>query len=201
MSSEFIERSGVDLRMGGRYSLASRRDALGNRREFACRTTRVSPFQMIIDAPVLGPTGERVVSYFDEFGKLDGWISDVVAGGFLIELAVTKERREKLAGTLIWLEKKQKDAALLDARAQKRIIPANPHSTLIFADGSTLGCFVIDMSPSGAAVSADIEPEIGTPLAVGRSVGRVVRRFAEGFAVRFMQTQDRELLERMVIRT
>lgn len=201
MSSEFLESKAVDLRMGGRYSLASRRDALGNRREFACRTTRVSPFQMIVDAPVLGPTGERVISYFDEFGKLDGWITDVVAGGFLIELAVTKERREKLAGTLTWLERKQRDAALLDAREQKRIIPANPHSTLIFADGTTLGCFVIDMSPSGAAVSADIEPEIGMPLAIGRSIGRVVRRFAEGFAVKFIEVQEASRLEHMVIRT
>jgi hypothetical protein len=199
-TNEFSDRLAVDLRMGGRYSLASRRDALGKRREFACRTTRVSPFQMIVDAPVLAPAGERVISYFDEFGKLDGWISGTVEGGFLIDLAVSRERREKLAGTLVWLEKKQKDAALLDARAQKRIIPEKPHSTLIFADGSTLGCFVIDMSPSGAAVSADIVPEIGTPLAVGRSVGRVIRHFAEGFAVKFVQVHDMDNLEHMVIR-
>jgi hypothetical protein len=194
-----MKQRAVDVRLGGRYSLANRRDQQGNRREFACRTSRVSPFQMMVSVPVVGTVGERVISYFSEFGKLDGWVSSVVKDGFLIDLAVTREKREKLAGTLTWLEKQQNDPNCRDARGQERIIPANPHSTLIFADGSTLGCFVIDMSVTGAAVSADIVPEIGTPLAVGRSIGRVVRQFREGFAVKFVQQQDRERLEDVVI--
>jgi hypothetical protein len=60
---------------------------------------------------------------------------------------------------------------------------------LIFRDGTTMDCLVIDVSSSGVAVSADAEPQIGTPLAVGRSVGRVVRRFAEGFAFQFEQPE------------
>jgi hypothetical protein len=195
---EFFGRRAVNIRIGGRYVLASRRDLQGNRREFACRTARISPFQMLIAAPVLGPIGERVISYFGEFGKLDGWITQVVQGGFLIDITATKKGREKLAGKLCWLEKQQKDASLLDARQQKRLIPENPHSTLILANGSMTSCFVIDMSPSGVAVSADIELEIGTRLAVGRGVGRVVRRFNEGFAVQFDKLQDVKLLEWVV---
>src|SRR5438132_13028469 len=110
--SEFMGRAAVDLRTGGRYSLASRRDMQGNRREFACRTTRISPFQMLIAAPVLGPQGERVISYFGELGKLDGWITDVVEGGFLIDIAATRKTREGLATKLSWLEKKQRDAVI-----------------------------------------------------------------------------------------
>jgi hypothetical protein len=172
----------------------------GNRREFACRTSRVSPFQMMISVPVLGAVGERVVSYFGEFGKLDGWVSQHVENGFLIDLAVPKEKRAQLAGKLSWLEKRQKET-VIDARTQERIIPENPHSTLIFADGSTLGCFVIDMSVTGAAVSADVQPAIGAPLAVGRSVGRVIRHFAEGFAVKFERPVDRDYLEHLIIKT
>ena len=71
-----------------------------------------------------------------------------------------------------------------DGQGQERIVPENPHSTLIFSDGSALGCFVIDMPRTGATVSADFEPAIGSPLAVGRSVGPVVRHFQEGFAVK-----------------
>jgi hypothetical protein len=59
---------------------------------------------------------------------------------------------------------------------------------------------VIDMSVTGAAVSSEFQPALGTPLAVGRTVGRVVRHFAEGFAVQFVEQQDIEQLERMVIR-
>lgn len=192
-----MERRAVELRTGGRYSLANRRDMQGNRREFACRTSRISPFQMLVDAPVLGPKGERVITFFGELGKLDGWITDVTQSGFLLDLAVTKKAREGLASKLVWLEKKQRDA-VVDVRRQKRLIPENPHTNLIFADGTTVCCFVIDVSPSGVAVSADVEPEIGTRLAVGRAVGHVVRRFNEGFAVQFDSLCDASTLEEMI---
>jgi hypothetical protein len=195
--NEFMQRHAVDLRTGGRYSLSNRRDMQGNRREFACRTTRISPFQMLIAAPVLGPKGERVISHFGELGKLDGWIIDVLQGGFLVDIAATRKARQGLAAKLSWLEKKQRDA-VIDLRKQHRLVPENPHTNLIFADGTTLSCFVIDVSPSGVAVSADIEPEIGTRLAVGRAVGHVVRRFNEGFAVKFDRLLDMDYLEQMV---
>ena len=199
MSTDLLGRHSIDIQLGGRYSLANRRDLQGNRREFACRTSRVSPFQMMVSVPVVGAVGERVISYFGEFGKLDGWIAGHVDGGFMLDLAVGKDKREQLAGKISWLEKQQKEI-VRDARAQERVVPENPHSTLIFADGSQAGCFVIDMSVSGAAVSADVQPEIGSPLAIGRSVGRVIRHFREGFAVKFIRPVERDVLEQLVIK-
>lgn len=199
MSTAFLEQDAFDLRLGGRYSLANRRDVSGNRREFACRTSRVSPRQMMISVPVVGTVGERVISYFGEFGKLDGMITDVVQGGFMIDLVATKARREQLATKLTWLDRQQKDT-VVDGRAQERIVPEAPHSSIVLADGSTTTCFVIDMSVSGAAVSSELQPEIGTPLAVGRVVGRVIRHFNEGFAVKFVEQQRPDWLERLVIR-
>ena len=197
--SALIPSNAFDLRLGGRYSLANRRDAQGDRREFACRTSRVSPYHMKVDVPVMGGVGERVISYFGEFGKIDGWIRETVKGGFVFELAVARAIREQLASKMSWLDKQQREA-VVDARAQERIVPANPHSELMFADGHTETCLVIDMSASGVAVSAETQPAIGTPLAVGRTVGRVVRHSREGFAVRFIELQDRELLEHLIIR-
>lgn len=194
-AAAFFRKRAVDVRTVGRYSLASRYDETGKRREFACRTTRISPFQMLVAAPILGPKGERVIAYFGEFGKLDGFITDIVEGGFLLDLAGDKAQRQKLANKLEWLEKRQKDPSLVDVRGEQRIVPENPHTTLLFADETALTAFVIDVSPSGVAVSADIEPEMGTRLAVGRTVGSVVRRFDEGFAVKFDQLQDPERLE------
>ena len=39
-------------------------------------------------------------------------------------------------------------------------------------------------------MSADIQPTVGTPLAVGSFVSRVVLHLANGFAVQFFQLQD-----------
>ena len=71
---------------------------------------------------------------------------------------------------------------------------------MIFADGTYRDCFIIDMSASGAAVSADVQPDLGMPLAIGSCVGRVVRHFREGFAIKFVGAQNEAQLEKLVAR-
>ena len=199
-AQEFLKQRAVNVTVGGRYSLANWYDHHGNRREFACRTSRVSPFRMLVSVPVIGKVGERVVSYFGDFGKLDGWIADTVAGGFLVDLETDKAQREKLARKLTWLEQKQNDPSLIEARESGRIVPKSPHSTVIFADGTYRDCFIIDMSVSGAAVSSEVLPDLGMPLAIGACVGRVVRHFREGFAVKFVAPQNEQHLEKLIAR-
>jgi hypothetical protein len=155
---------------------------------------------MIVDVPVVGKVGDPITSFFSDFGEIEGFISDTMAGAFLLELEVTPSMREKFASKLAWLESKQKNPGTPDARKNARIIPASPHSTLILADGTTHGCFVIDMSVSGVAVSAQVQPPIGMPLAVGACIGRVVRLLPDGFAVKFVELQDRLDLNRLIVR-
>jgi hypothetical protein len=198
---KFLKQRAVNVVVDGRYTLPNWYDPQGRPRSFACRTSRVSPFRMMVAVPVVGKIGDRLSTYFGDFGRLEGHISDTVAGGFLLDLALSYAERKKFATKLTWLEKKLQDPAVRDHRKQARIVPENPHSILTFASGSMHNCFVIDMSPSGAAVSADVQPPVGTPLAVGACVGRVVRHLELGFAVQFVEQQPRDVLERLVIRT
>jgi hypothetical protein len=197
---EFLTQRAVNVALGGQYTLARWFDAQGKPRTFACRTSRVSPFRMMVAVPVVGKIGDPITSYFGDFGKLDGVISDAASGSFLLELEMTKTMREKFASKLTWLDKKQKNPAIRDGRKQARIVPASSHSTLTFADGDTRNCFIIDMSASGAAISAEVQPPIGMPLAVGACVGRVIRHLPDGFAVKFVEEQKRNDLERLVMR-
>ncbi|MDB5500504.1 MAG: type pilus assembly PilZ [Tardiphaga sp.] len=197
---DFLKQRAVNIVVGGNYELPNWLDAQGRPRNFACRTSRVSPFRMIVAAPVVGRVGDQITSYFGDFGSLEGRISDTTAGEFLLELNMTGAMRQKMADKLSWLEKKLKDASVQDARRQARIIPAVPHSALTLADGSIHSCFIIDVSVSGAAVSADLQPAIGTPLAVGACIGRVVRHLPDGFAVQFVEPQNRADLERRIAR-
>ena len=196
----FLKQRAVNIAVNGSYSLQRRwYDAQGKLRSFACRTTRVSPFRMMVEVPVVGHVGERVTSYFREFGELEGVISDTKHGGFLVDVEMTAARRARLAEQLAWLERKFRDASVEDVREDARIIPPAAHSVLILADGSVHGCFIIDISSSGAAVSAEVQLPIGTPLAVGACVGRVIRVFETGFAVRFVERQDLDDLSRRII--
>jgi hypothetical protein len=197
---KFLKQRAVNVVVDGRYTLPNWYDPQGRPRSFACRTSRVSPFRMMVAVPVVGKIGDRLSTYFGDFGRLEGHISDTVAGGFLLDLALSYAEREKFATKLTWLEKKLQDPAVRDHRKQARIVPENPHSILTFASGTMHNCFVIDMSPSGAAVSADVQPPVGTPLAVGACVGRVVRHLELGFAVQFVEQQPRDVLEQLVIR-
>jgi hypothetical protein len=197
---QFLKQRAVNVTVDGRYTLPNWYDPQGRPRSFACRTSRISPFRMMVAVPVVGSVGQRLSTYFGDFGRLDGHVSETVSGGFVLDLAMPYAERERFASKLTWLEKKQQDPAVRDLREQARIIPESPHSTLTFADGTTASCFVIDVSAAGAAISADVLPPIGTPLAVGACVGRVVRLLELGFAVKFVERQNPEYLERLVVR-
>jgi hypothetical protein len=188
----------VIVNVPGQYSLASKRDSTGERRVFACKAVNISTGGLALLAPVIGPLGDRVAVTLDHFGRLPGTIIRHLSRGFVMSIAGSDEERDRLMSRLIWFEQhRHHDVA--DGRKHGRIVPRNPYSTLILPDGGTMTCLVIDMSASGAGVSADIVPKIGTVLAVVRVVGRVVRRFAEGFAIEFIKLEDLQTLERRLI--
>ena len=194
----FLKQRSVRVVVGGSYILPHWYDQHGKLRKFACRTSRVSPFRMLVDAPVIGKTGDTVTSYFAEFGKLKGVIADAIGGSFLVDLTMPPERRAQMSDQLGWLEAHQNDPSVKDSRTHARIVPAVPHSTVTMADGSVHGCFIINLSISGAAVSSSVQPSVGTPLAVGACVGRVVRTLPDGFAVQFVEEQRRSEMERLI---
>jgi len=199
-TEKFLKQRAVNIAVDGHYTLPNWYDPEGRLRTFACRTNRVSPYRMIVDVPVVGKVGDYLTSYFRDFGKLDGRISDTKPGCFLLELDVTYATRQRIANKLTWLEQKEKDPEVIELRKSSRVIPAKSHTTLTLADGAVHECFVIDMSVTGAAVSSEMELTVGTPLAIGACVGRVVRVFPSGFAVGFVERQNQYDLERLVIR-
>ena len=196
---DFLNQRAVKVIVGGSYSLPNWYDPGGKLRSFACRTTRVSPFRMIVDVPVVGKVGDRLTTYFRDFGKFEGSISDTMERGFLLELEMTRQRREKLSETLTWIAKKQQHPEVIDLRGDARFVPPNPHSTLTLSDGSIHPCFIIDYSVSGVAVSSAVQPPVGMPLAVGACVGRVVRLLPNGVAIQFVERQTNLDLDRLVV--
>lgn len=196
----FLRQRAVSIAVDGSYTLPNWYDCEGRLRTFACRTTRVSPFRMIVDVPVVGKVGDRLSSYFRDFGKFAGHISDTMDGSFLLELEMTRPERERLADKLTWLEKRQADPGLAEARGHPRFVLPNSNTTLTLADGSIHSCFIIDVSASGVAVSSEQRPAVGTPLAIGGCIGRVVRTFDSGFAVRFLDTYKIAELTRLISR-
>jgi hypothetical protein len=148
----------------------------------------------VIVAPVLGSVGGGVTAHFDVFGILRGKVIRRLNSGFAIDIDLDEDGRSKLAAKIYWYKRRVLEQ-VSDRREHKRFPPRDPRSTLTFGDGSVMVCFIIDYSRSGVAISAEVTPEIGTPVAVGRIVGRVVRYLDVGFAIRFVELQELELVE------
>src|SRR5690606_25796886 len=164
---------------------------------YACRLCSISSRMLVAVGPVVGKEGETGSAHFNEFGILRGHITRRLASGFVTDLQLTDGEREKLAAKIDW-QKRHVHAQVPDKREHRRILPRDPRSVIVLADGQQVPCFVIDVSRSGAAVSAHFWPELGMPMALGRIVGRVVRHLEVGFALQFIEPQEFEGLETLL---
>ncbi len=178
----------VALTLLGRFMRA-------NKQEYPCKLIDISVGGAALMSPVPVEDGETIVVYLDQLGGLEGVVSRQFPGGFAIQLSATQHRREKLAAQITWLLNRH-ELDPTEARRHERVVPRNPTSSLTFADGTTQPCHVIDVSISGASISTDLRPELGTDVWLGKLRSRVVRWHDQGFAVSFMDIQQPTALRR-----
>jgi hypothetical protein len=172
----------VKVSVLGRYMLA-------DRREFPCQVLEMSPGDAVVIAPVAGVVGEKVIAYIDHIGRIEGTILNQMDGGFLMDIAASPRKRDKMAAQLTWLANKDV-LNLPEDRRHERVVPDIRHSTVVLDDGRRYNCKIIDISLSGAAVELDVRPAMGTPVTLGRMRARVVRHFQNGVGVEFTSAQE-----------
>jgi hypothetical protein len=172
----------VKVSILGRYMLA-------DRREFPCQVLEMSPGDAVVVAPVAGNAGEKVIAYLDHLGRVEGAILEASEGGFVMDLAASSRKRDKMAAQLTWLANKD-ILNLPEDRRHERVVPDNRHSTVVLDDGRRYNCKIIDISLSGAAIELAVRPAMGTPVTLGRMRARVVRHFQDGVAVEFASAQE-----------
>src|SRR5260370_42580063 len=176
---QIVERrreSCIFVSVPGRYALAEHRNARGERREFACRAVNISESEIALAAPVSGRLGERVIAHVDCLGRIEGAIIRNLSRGFVMSIAASEEERFRLIDKIEWIEK-HKNHDVPDRRARGRFVPTAPYSRLLLADGMVMTCLVIDLSETGAAVSADLDPQLWTGLSGRTIVGPPGRHF------------------------
>ena len=180
----------VKVNLLGRYMLS-------DRHEYPCQVVNMSPGGMAMFAPVTGRQSERVVAYIDHVGRLEGVIARHFDNGFAMTIAATQRKRDRIAAQLTWLANRH----LLDSpedRRHGRFVPKRPMTMLIMPNGVNIGCRLIDLSLSGAAVATDQRPPMGALVTLGKVQGRVVRHLDDGFAVEFTRLQHPDFVEESV---
>lgn len=180
----------VRVNLLGRFMLESRR-------EYPCQTIDMSPGSCALVSPITARLGERVVAYIDHIGRVEGQVTRLFDGGFAMSLKATLRKKDKLAAKLTWLANRY-NLNLAEDRRHERIIPANPFARVSVPDGREYPCRIIDLSLSGAALSMEYKPPIGSPVRLGHVRGVVVRHFEEGVAIEFAVLQTHESLEQNI---
>ena len=177
----------VKVHLLGRYMLP-------DRREFPCQVINMSPGGLALLGPGIGNVGERVVAYLDHIGRVEGKIARIIDNGFAMTVGATERKRDKLAAQLTWLANRQ-ILNLPEDRRHDRIVPRNPLAILTLEDGLKVQSRIIDLSMSGAAISAANKPQVGSRVTLGRVQSKVVRHLEDGFAIEFVHPQLPETLE------
>lgn len=172
----------VKVSVLGRYMLA-------DRREFPCQVLEMSPGDALVIAPISGIVGEKIIAYIDHIGRIEGMITASIDGGFVMDIAASTRKRDKMAAQLTWLANKD-ILNLPEDRRHERVVPDIRHSTLVLDDARRYNCKIVDISLSGAAVEIDVRPALGTPITLGRMRARVVRHFQNGIGVEFASSQE-----------
>jgi hypothetical protein len=184
--------------INGSYTLSDRRSLpKGGLDVYACRSDTISTSAASVTAPVRGDEGEWLTARFDGIGIIRGLIEKLTQEGFIFQIVASDEHRAKLAAKIDWLRRHNKRIQD-DKRRFDRFVPADPRSAITFADGMVAKCFVIDISRSGAAVSAHHRPPVGEAVVIGILAAHVIRHLDVGFAVEFDAPQDAEGLEQLV---
>lgn len=145
----------------------------------------MSPGGLSITSDLRPAVGTRAVLYIDDIGRVEGAVSRTHDHGFAVRLSATQNRRDKIAERLIFHANRHRlrDEAL---RSSERI-ESDQEAHCRMPDGSEVVCRVIDLSLGGAALAIDPQPPVGTEIAVGRMLGRVVRKIPHGVAIQFVQ--------------
>ena len=158
---------------------------LENKQEYPCQTIDMSVGGLRVAAPAKGRVGERVVFYFEDFGRLEGTIVRHLGDGFAVSMALAPNKRERLADLLTWMINREGEVDDAASRRHKRIAPKDKAVQLIVAGGRAIPVTVADVSVSGVGLKSTETLPLGTRVDIGRRSGTVVRHFAGGLAIEF----------------
>ena len=176
----------VKVTLFGRYMLQ-------DRSEHPCRVLDMSPGGVALQAERPGRPGERIIAYLDHIGRIEGRITRLMDGGFAMTIGASERKRDMLAAQLTWLANRH-EFDLRDDRRHERVVLHNPACAIQLPGGELHPCRIIDLSLSGAAVTTQTRPPVGSLVFLGPLRSEVVRHFDDGIAVEFAVVQEHDAL-------
>ena len=177
----------VDIRLPGRFLTD-----LGN--DASLSTINLSCSGALVASTILPEPGAELVCYFDDLGRVVATVVRRTDDGFAVAFNVASHKREKIADRLTWLL--NRDTLDLSEERDAPRYAADVAARVLREDGQVLSCHVLDISLTGAnfACEGTALPKIGEIVSAGSIPAEVVRIGNGGFAVRYLQKDERDAL-------
>ena len=138
-------------------------------------------------------------AYATQFAKFEAWCARRRTSALPATPAVVAVYLTDLAATGADPGKSAKGAKVATVGLALSAISAAHRTAGLGLDTKAREILEAELPGVFVCASAEIVPELGTVVAVGNSVSRVVRHFQGGFAVMFVEPQRRDSVEAMVI--
>lgn len=168
----------------GNYTV---RDERGAGVQQVCHTRVVTVDTLTIDCAAPGAIGAKWVAYFPEFGLLRGVVSRLAGPRTVeLELQLSDATRRRLAGTIRWMVRRGRGLTK-DMRRSPRLTPRYPQVDLTVGNEQWDRALLIDISATGAKLTADRAPSLGSTVMVGSIPATVVRSERQAFGVEFAE--------------
>ena len=150
-----------------------------------CQVTNLTSTGATFLTDKIPDIGLPIVAYIEELGRIEAISDKAVPGGFRISFALKGTRLEKLESRIKWLGEKPTSGD--EGRKHARFEPRDSQSQITLPDGRVYNCEVVDISVTGAGITVDVMPSLGTYVMLGKMRGRVVRYLENGVAIEFVK--------------
>ena len=177
----------VDIQLPGRFLTHIGDDA-------SLSTINLSCSGALVQSSTLPDPGAELVCYFDDLGRVVATVVRHTSEGFALSFNVASHKREKIADRLTWLL--NKDMLNLSEEREAPRYAADVPAQVLRRSGQILNCRVLDISLTGANFECKgaAMPKLGEIVSAGTIPAEVVRTGRDGFAVRYLQKDERDSL-------
>ncbi len=167
----------VQLSIEARFLLTDQTEHIGSVED-------ISAGGVALACDVKPEVNDKIIVYIDQMGGYEGRVVRQTDAGFSVEFACSPAKRERTVNQLTWISNKPTGTSIDDRQHSRESVSQN--SFLHRTDGAQIKCSIVDMSVGGMAINIADKPPIGEIIMIGRMEGRVVRHFAEGVGIEFL---------------
>jgi hypothetical protein len=157
----------------------------GDETEISCELINLSGGGATLKSECELPPGKHMVLYIEGFGRYEGTTVLDSSGTPALNFTIGELKRKRLTEMLHQFVSRGLPG-ITELRGYARSL-SSYSGEIVRENGDRLRCDVLDISLDGASLKTEGRPSIGEVVALGRSLGRVVRHHRHGIAIQYVR--------------